>query len=108
MTSLAFVLGVLPMAVATGAGSASQRAIGTGVMGGMLSATVLAIYFVPVFFVLVYRFAVQSRRKPAPAAPAAHGGGTASREEVPPQTASSRPPAGQSLDQAAGPSGGEK
>jgi len=66
MTSLAFALGVLPMALAAGAGSASQRAIGTGVLGGMLSATVLAIYFVPVFFVLVYRFAVERRRRPAP------------------------------------------
>jgi multidrug efflux pump len=55
MTSLAFILGVLPLAVSTGAGSASQRAIGTGVMGGMISATVLAVLFVPVFFVVVRR-----------------------------------------------------
>ncbi|HTJ04797.1 MAG TPA: efflux RND transporter permease subunit [Caldimonas sp.] len=55
MTSIAFILGVLPLAVATGAGSASQRAIGTGVMGGMISATLLAIVFVPVFFVVVRR-----------------------------------------------------
>ncbi|MEO8298084.1 MAG: efflux RND transporter permease subunit, partial [Burkholderiales bacterium] len=53
MTSLAFILGVLPLVVATGAGSASQRAIGTGVMGGMITATVLAVFFVPVFFVVV-------------------------------------------------------
>lgn len=53
MTSLAFTVGVIPLAVATGAGSASQRAIGTGVIGGMLSGTVLAIVFVPVFFVVV-------------------------------------------------------
>ncbi len=53
MTSLAFTLGVLPLAIATGASSGSQRAIGTGVMGGMISATVLAIFFVPVFFVFV-------------------------------------------------------
>src|SRR5690606_31085264 len=52
MTSLAFVFGVLPMATSTGAGSSSQHAVGTGVMGGMISATVLAIYFVPLFFVL--------------------------------------------------------
>ncbi len=51
MTSLAFMLGVLPLAIATGAGSGGQNAIGTGVIGGMLSATVLAIFFVPVFFV---------------------------------------------------------
>jgi multidrug efflux pump len=53
MTSLAFILGVLPLAIATGAGSASQRAIGTGVMGGMITATVLAVFLVPVFFVVV-------------------------------------------------------
>ncbi|WP_421863515.1 multidrug efflux RND transporter permease subunit [Motiliproteus sp.] len=53
MTSFAFVLGVIPLAVATGAGSASRRAIGTGVLGGMLSATVLAVLFVPVFYLLV-------------------------------------------------------
>lgn len=53
MTSLAFTMGVIPLAIATGAGSASQRAIGTGVIGGMLTGTVLAIVFVPVFFVVV-------------------------------------------------------
>ncbi|UXY12263.1 multidrug efflux RND transporter permease AcrD [Kosakonia sp. ML.JS2a] len=55
MTSLAFVFGVLPMATSTGAGSGSQHAVGTGVMGGMISATLLAIFFVPLFFVLVRR-----------------------------------------------------
>ncbi|MGC4389229.1 multidrug efflux RND transporter permease subunit [Agrobacterium sp. M50-1] len=53
MTSLAFSLGVLPMAIASGASAASQNAIGTGVLGGMISATILAIFFVPVFFVFV-------------------------------------------------------
>jgi multidrug efflux pump len=53
MTSMAFMLGVLPLALSTGAGSASQRAIGTGVIGGMITGTVLAVFFVPVFFVLV-------------------------------------------------------
>ena len=55
MTSLAFILGVLPLATAKGAGSGSQNAIGTGVMGGMISATFLAIFFVPLFFVIVRR-----------------------------------------------------
>ena len=55
MTSLAFIFGVLPMATSTGAGSGGQHAVGTGVMGGMISATILAIYFVPLFFVLVRR-----------------------------------------------------
>ena len=57
MTSLAFMLGVTPLVISTGAGSGSQNAIGTGVFGGMFSATVLAIYFVPVFFVVVFRLA---------------------------------------------------
>ncbi|MBF8704962.1 efflux RND transporter permease subunit [Pseudomonas putida] len=56
MTSLAFILGVVPLAIASGASSASQQAIGTGVIGGMLSAT-LAVVFVPVFFVVVMRLA---------------------------------------------------
>ncbi|MFM0185621.1 efflux RND transporter permease subunit [Paraburkholderia nemoris] len=55
MTSLAFVFGVLPLVISTGAGSASRHAIGTGVMGGMIAATLLAIFFVPVFFVVVRR-----------------------------------------------------
>lgn len=53
MTSLAFTLGVVPLAIATGPSAASQNAIGTGVLGGMISATVLAVFFVPVFFVFV-------------------------------------------------------
>ncbi|QFZ83076.1 efflux RND transporter permease subunit [Variovorax paradoxus] len=53
MTSLAFGLGVLPLVLASGAGSASQRAIGTGVLGGMVTGTILAVIFVPVFFVVV-------------------------------------------------------
>jgi len=63
MTSLAFTLGVLPLFLATGASSASQRAIGTGVIGGMLTGTVLAVIFVPVFFVLVRSFFKGSARQ---------------------------------------------
>ncbi len=70
MTSLAFALGVLPLALATGAGSGSQNAIGTGVLGGMLSATVLGIFFVPVFFVVVQRW-FPKKTSPAPAPQAA-------------------------------------
>ena len=65
MTSLAFVLGVLPLAISSGAGSASRHSIGTGVIGGMLTATFIATLFVPLFFGLTVR---QSRRK-AQAAP---------------------------------------
>ena len=55
MTSLAFILGVLPLAISTGAGSASRHSIGTGVIGGMLAATFVAILFVPLFFRLLTR-----------------------------------------------------
>ena len=65
MTSIAFILGVLPLVVSSGAGSASQRAIGTGVMGGMITATFLAIFFIPVFFVVVRR-TLQGRRRARP------------------------------------------
>lgn len=63
MTSMAFILGVVPLAVATGAGAASQRAIGTGVIGGMLSASVLGIIFAPVFFVGVLSLVERIRGK---------------------------------------------
>jgi multidrug efflux pump len=55
MTSMAFMLGVLPLAISSGAGANSRHAIGTGVLGGMLSATILAIFFIPLFFVIVLR-----------------------------------------------------
>lgn len=65
MTSFAFILGVLPLALSTGAGAASRNAIGWGVVGGMLAATILAIFFVPVFFVMVMRlFRTQARKIP--------------------------------------------
>lgn len=63
MTSMAFGLGVLPLAIASGAGSASQRAIGTGVLGGMLTGTALAVFFVPVFFVVVRGYFKGSERQ---------------------------------------------
>ena len=61
MTSLAFILGVLPLATSSGAGASSRVAIGTGVIGGMVSATVLAIFFVPLFFVLIMRYFTKYR-----------------------------------------------
>ena len=63
MTSLAFTLGVVPLAIATGASAASQNAIGTGVLGGMISATILAVFFVPAFFVFIMGLFVE--RPPA-------------------------------------------
>ncbi len=68
MTSLAFGLGVLPLTLATGAGSGAQRAIGTGVLGGMIVGTLLGIFFIPLFFVVVERLLVQKRH------PAAYSG----------------------------------
>lgn len=72
MTSMAFVLGVTPLAIASGAGSAAQNAIGIGVMGGMLSATFLAIFFVPMFFVAVESLLKKRGHdtRPEPAKPA--------------------------------------
>ena len=69
MTSLAFGLGVLPLAVATGAGAGAQRAIGTGVFGGMLAGTFLGIFFIPLFFVVVQRLFHSVRDDAAAGAP---------------------------------------
>src|SRR5690606_7417403 len=63
MTSMAFGLGVLPLVLASGAGSASQRAIGTGVLGGMITGTALAVFFVPIFFVVVRSLFKSSKRQ---------------------------------------------
>lgn len=63
MTSLAFGLGVVPLAISTGVGSGSQNAIGTGVLGGMMSSTFLGIFFVPLFFVIVERIFSKRERK---------------------------------------------
>ena len=75
MTSMAFTLGVLPLAISTGAGSASQRAIGTGVIGGILTGTTLAVGFVPIFFVVVRSlFKDSARQQKMHAEQAAHMG----------------------------------
>ncbi len=77
MTSLAFILGVLPLAIASGAGSGTQHAIGVGVLGGMVSATLLGIFFVPLFYLWVkQRFSRAGKAKEeghdGPDADAAH------------------------------------
>jgi hydrophobe/amphiphile efflux-1 (HAE1) family protein len=69
MTSLAFGLGVVPLAIASGAGAGGQNAIGIGVLGGVVAGTVLALSFVPIFFLVVLRL-FRTRRRPAPHAPA--------------------------------------
>jgi multidrug efflux pump len=91
MTSLAFILGVLPLALSTGAGSASQRAIGTGVMGGMITATVLAVFLVPVFYVVV-RLIVPGKRV------AAHSQSISPPRPPPPRPHPPRKPAGGDVD----------
>ncbi len=63
MTSMAFILGVMPLVLASGAGSSAQRVLGTGVVGGMLTSVALAVFFVPVFFVVVRRFFKGSERQ---------------------------------------------
>ncbi|WP_310593403.1 efflux RND transporter permease subunit [Pedomonas mirosovicensis] len=73
MTSLAFILGVLPLAISTGAGAASRIAIGTGVMGGMIGATLLGVFLIPVFFVSVRRWLSRRPKPQGPAAPRAEG-----------------------------------
>ena len=66
MTSLAFGFGVLPLAISTGAGAGAMNAIGTGVLGGMVSATILVVIFAPLFYVLIERiFGKKMRRKSA-------------------------------------------
>jgi multidrug efflux pump len=74
MTSLAFMFGVLPLAISHGAGSGSQNAIGTSVLGGMISATILGVFFVPLFFVLVRRVFSGDGKAP-PAATTVEAGG---------------------------------
>ena len=66
MTSLAFILGVVPLVLASGAGAASRNSIGTGVFGGMLAATFLAIYFVPLFFVVVGKITGRKNKESTP------------------------------------------
>ncbi|MFO0892921.1 MAG: efflux RND transporter permease subunit, partial [Isosphaeraceae bacterium] len=72
MTSFAFILGIWPLVIASGAGSASRRSLGTAVFGGMIAATVLAVFFVPAFFVVMQRLGEWRARlkKAAPADPA--------------------------------------
>ena len=63
MTSLAFTLGTVPLAVGNGAGAASRHAIGTGVIGGMLAATFIAIIFIPLFYVLVSKLSREKKEE---------------------------------------------
>ena len=80
MTSMAFILGVVPLVMATGAGAASRNSIGTGVFGGMLAATFLAIFFVPLFFVLIRSLSHRLTRKTSPS-PRAESEGTEKEQD---------------------------
>jgi multidrug efflux pump len=82
MTSLAFVLGVLPLAIANGAGSGSENAVGRGVIGGMLTATFLAPFLIPMFFLVITEKVFKSKRDSSPApstVPALDSGGSATK-----------------------------
>src|SRR3954469_16757653 len=74
MTSFAFILGIVPLVNAQGAGAASRRALGTAVFGGMLAATFLAVFFVPVFYVVVQKLSEIRSTQPAPLPMPAHEG----------------------------------
>ncbi|MDN5935423.1 MAG: multidrug efflux RND transporter permease subunit [Nitrosospira sp.] len=81
MTSMAFILGVFPLVVASGAGAASRNSIGTGVFGGMLAATFLAIFFVPLFFVIVGKIARRGKRSVAETRRIAAGDSSSTKEK---------------------------
>jgi hydrophobic/amphiphilic exporter-1 (mainly G- bacteria), HAE1 family len=68
MTSFAFILGVLPLVLATGAGAAARRSIGIAVFGGMIASTCLVVVFVPSFYVIMQRLEERRKRRPAPEA----------------------------------------
>ncbi len=74
MTSMAFILGMVPLFLATGAGAASRRAVGTGVMGGMIAATLFGIFFIPVFYIAVRRWLTRKQPHAAGHADAPHDG----------------------------------
>jgi hydrophobe/amphiphile efflux-1 (HAE1) family protein len=94
MTSMAFILGVVPLVLSTGAGAASRRAIGTGVFGGMIMATALAVVFVPLFYVLIMNAARPLRGGVFTGEPVAAGDGDASGEVVKPLPSASGGPMG--------------
>ncbi|MBV6449115.1 multidrug efflux RND transporter permease subunit [Nitrosomonas sp.] len=92
MTSMAFILGVFPLVVASGAGAASRHSIGTGVFGGMLAATFLAIFFVPLFFVLIGKITQRAKQPPEQTAPSGAKQSAAPAEQQDGNTASAEQP----------------
>ncbi len=95
MTSLAFILGVLPLAISTGAGAGARRSVGTGVMGGMLAATFLAIFFVPLFYkIITDRRLKETKSKQEIVDEAAHARALALKDAHPPHTPHHNPAVG--------------
>jgi multidrug efflux pump len=74
MTSLSFILGALPLILATGAGAKARHSIGTGIIGGMVAATTLALFFVPLFYYIIITITSRFSKTPEPAPAAAEGG----------------------------------
>jgi multidrug efflux pump len=89
MTSLAFILGCVPLAIATGASANSRHSIGTGVIGGMLGATVIAVFFIPMFYYVLETMSEKKGGKKTPGAGAAPAG--TAHDTKPPGTASGGP-----------------
>ena len=81
MTSLAFILGVLPLVTASGAGAATQHSVGTGILGGMLAATLVGVFFTPLFYVTM--MSLFSRRQPPDKTPKMHAAAAAPLEPHP-------------------------
>jgi multidrug efflux pump len=96
MTSFAFILGVVPLAIATGASANSRHSIGTGVIGGMLGATAIAIFFVPMFFLVLEKLGIGKSRAESDASAAGDNG--APTDALPP-TGGTRSPAGKGADE---------
>lgn len=82
MTSFAFILGIVPLVIAEGPGAASRRSLGTAVFGGMLAGTLLAVFFVPVFYVIMQTLSEKLRRRVPPQGPSGHPVEVISDEEV--------------------------
>ena len=86
MTSLAFILGCVPLAIAAGAGANGRHSIGTGMIGGMLGATMIALFFVPLFYYLIGSLSAKLSGQAAGAKPAEGGGGALHASPAAPRT----------------------
>ena len=94
MTSLAFILGVLPLVRASGAGAATQHSVGTGILGGMLAATLIGVFFTPLFYWLVMTYLARGRRGASPVAATGATAGAATTGAIATSAAAAPPTAG--------------